>query len=364
MTQLEIKKQLEKYPYRVEKVALVLLEHSDFNSGILDTANAVIEYDILVWTNETGLVFEKTGKTSKEKLEDTLSFYAPMDIYHHIVLDLTVIINGKRYPFLTLSDDDKVINNLRRSMEKKLPEEISRPYFLPSLKPYEEQVKSLVSEDELGNIPVEAVVKVAKDVVAAGIEAKSLYQINSDLTDEENATAAEQEEMRAIAEATSYNEKLQIEIDGIFKEFNSEGHLDIILYVMEQNMVNDLVKKNIGKILVNVDDVVNKIENLSLKVKIKNKKIDIRKKQSLGSLFTTSEESEILDYFKKDNLYVALLNLVRAYQETGLTNLSPYRYSVYESLKAATDNLIVLKGKLENMDFVPKNVEVVAKDKK
>lgn len=78
--------------------------------------------------------------------------------------------------------------------------------------------------------------------------------------------------MRAIAEATSYNEKLQIELDGILKEFNNEGHLDIIVYVMEQNMVNDLVKTHIGKILVNVDDVVGRIEDLSLKVKIKNKK--------------------------------------------------------------------------------------------
>lgn len=162
MTQLEIKKQLEKYPYKMEKVALVLLEHTDYNSGILDTPNAVIEYDILVWTNETGLVFEKTGKTSKEKLEETLSFYAPMDLYHHIVLDLTVIINGKRYPFLTLSNDDKVINKLRRAMEKKLPEEISRPYFFPTLRIFEENVKSLIVEDELETIPVEAVIQVKK----------------------------------------------------------------------------------------------------------------------------------------------------------------------------------------------------------
>ena len=88
------------------------------------------------------------------------------------------------------------------------------------------------------------------------------------------------------------------------------------------------------------------------------------KKQSLGALFATEEETMILDFFRNEELYTALLNLVRGYQQTGLANLSPYRVGVYETLKAATDSLIVLKGKLENINYVPKTKTESAAAKK
>jgi hypothetical protein len=73
-------------------------------------------------------------------------------------------------------------------------------------------------------------------------------------------------------------------------------------------------------------------------------------------LFATDEETNILSNFKDEELYKNLMNLLKSYRATGLVNLSEYRLGVYESLKLATDNLIVLKGKLENINFVPKKV--------
>ena len=139
-------------------------------------------------------------------------------------------------------------------------------------------------------------------------------------------------------------------------EYNAGGLLDIPFYVVNQSIIDKVIVKhfNNGKLPIVLNDVVDNVNYLETQVKALQKQIELKKKQSLGALFATSEETDVLNYFRDEELYTALLNLVRGYQQTGLANLSPYRLGVYESLKAATDNLIVLKGKLENINYVPK----------
>lgn len=328
----------------VKKVALLLFEDQDNNTGVLETQGAIVEYDILVWNDDHGVIFEKKGKTTKEKLEDTLEFDAVLGYEYSVSLDLTVVINGKRYPFLQNSPHSKVL--------RMITDETGLEYQYSTSFSVEEPVgdKGMTQEQWETSQNFQTFID--------DYRANAGYPVEGS---PEDLAIIEQAEHDAINQAYQQYRlsELELEIAMAQAEYKAGGHIDVIFYVISQSVVDMIIAKtfNNGKLPINLEDVVVDVEYMESQVKTLQKQIELAKKQSLGALFATSEETMMLDYFRNENLYNSLLNLVNAYQQTGLNNLSTYRVGVYESLKAATDNLIVLKGKLENINFVPKRKE-------
>lgn len=327
----------------LRKVALLLLEDENNNTCVLETQNAVIEYDILVWNDEFGTIFEKKGKTTKEKLEETLTFDAYLDNTYQVSLDLTVVINGKRYPFLPNSPFSDVMSMITKEIGQSY--QYSTSIVISDNKDMEEKV---MSQNEWERTQSFA------DFI-------SNYRNNAgnpEAGTPEDIAIIEKAEQDAIKEAyDKYNvSERQVELLTAAAEYNAEGHYDTPFYVIAQSVIDDIIASNFnnGKLPIVLEDVVTNVSYLESQVKTLQKQIELTKKQSLGALFATEEETMILDFFRNEELYTALLNLVRGYQKAGLANLSPYRVGVYETLKAATDSLIVLKGKLENINYVPK----------
>ena len=324
----------------VKKVALLLLEDENNNTGMLETKDAVIEYDILVWSDEYGTALEKKGKTTKEKLEETLTFDGVLGGNYNVSLDLTVVINGKRYPFLPNSPFSEVVSMITNETGNE---------YQYSTSIYVDEPKNMGMTQEQWETTQNFSKFISDYRAQAG---------NPVTGTPEDLAIIEQAEKDAIAQAYQqyHLSEIELELATAAAEYQKEGHIDTPFYVISQSIVDELIASNFtnGKLPMVLGDVVMNVDYLESQVKALQKQIELTKKQSLGALFATSEETDILTYFKEESLYNELLNLVKSYQKTGLANLSPYRVGVYESLKAATDNLIVLKGKLENINFVPK----------
>lgn len=334
----------------LKKVALLLLEDENNNTGVLETQNAVIEYDILVWNDEFGTIFEKKGKTTKEKLEETLTFDAYLNYRYEVSLDLTVVINGKRYPFLPNSPFSDVMNAITNQIGQSY--QYSTNIYVTDMKLEDEKAVSQEEWETTQNF---------NNFITN-------YRNNADNPEAgtpEDLAIIEQAEKDAINQAyQQYNlSERQVELMTIEAEYKAEGHYDTPFYVIAQSVIDEIIASNFdnGKLPIVLEDVIMNVDYLESQVKTLQRQIELAKKQSLGALFATEEETMILDFFRNEELYTALLNLVRGYQKAGLTNLSPYRVGVYETLKAATDSLIVLKGKLENINYVPKTKAEAAK---
>ena len=333
------------------KVALLLLEDDDYNTGVLETQDAIIEYDALVWNEEIGTIFEKKGKTTKENLEKALEFEAPLNYSFDVYLEITVIINGKRYPFLANSPYSNVIKTIsnqtgygfRYSTGIDIQEPIEGDYEL--------------SQEEW-----EMTANFTKFIK----EYRKKYETQEGTPEDQALIEQAEREATAIAYNNWGLEERQLELAGIFAEYQSGGHIDIPFYVVRQSVIDEIIAEYFpyGKLPIILTDVVDEIESLETTVKALQKQIELTKKQSLSSLFATEEETRILENFRNENLYNDLLNLVRSYQQTGLQNLSTYRHGIYETLKTATDCLIVLKGKLENINYVERRKVAVDAAKK
>ena len=335
-------KAVKKIDGTLRKVSLLLLEDEKNITHLLETKDGIIEYDILVWNDNYGTIFEKKGKTTKDKLKETLTFDAYLNYDYQVSLDLTVIINGKRYPFLPNSPFSNVLNEIKKrtDVEYQYSDRITVTDEKNSL-PKLDLNKWRDTQDCLDFIQ-----KHRADVLAGGV-----VQIEDDIS-------IKNEEETAILEAY-HNHCMcerQVLIDAAANDYSEHGYYTIPFYIIAQSVIDEIITKNFnyGKLPIVLEDVVTNVNYLESQVKTLQKEIELVKKQSLGVLYMTEEETSILDYFKNEELYTSLLNLTRGYQQTGLTNLSPYRVSVYETLKVVTDNLIVLKGKLENINFVPK----------
>lgn len=328
----------------VKKVSLLLLEDENNNTGVLETKDAIIEYDILVWSDKYGTVLEKKGKTTKEKLDQTLVFDALLGYDYDVTLDLTVIINGKRYPFLPNSPFNDVVGMI----EDRTGEGFQYSTSINILEP--EEKKGLTMEEY--------------QTTQEFLNFIDNYRDNAGYPEQsspEDLAIIEQAENDAIEQAYQQYRlsEREVELATANAEYKAGGYIDIPFYVVAQSVIDKIIARNFenGKLPMILVDVVGNVEYLESQVKSLQKQIELKKKQSLGALFATEEETNILTYFREESLYTELLNLVKAYQKTGLSNLSPYRVGVYESLKAATDNLIVLKGKLENINYIPKRKE-------
>ena len=94
------------------KVKLVLLEEEALSKNILDTPNSTVEFSIIVWNDQSKIVFEKKGKVAKEKLSDALTFETSANVEHSFILDLNVIINNKSNSFITVSPDNTVLQEV------------------------------------------------------------------------------------------------------------------------------------------------------------------------------------------------------------------------------------------------------------
>jgi antitoxin component of RelBE/YafQ-DinJ toxin-antitoxin module len=330
----------------VKKVSLLLLEDGKNNTGVLETKDAIIEYDILVWSDKYGTVLEKKGKTTKEKLDQTLVFDALLGYDYDVTLDLTVIINGKRYPFLPNSPFNDVVSMIEDRTGKE----------------FQYSTSISIQEPEERNLTMEEY-----QTTQEFLNFIDNYRDNADYPEQsspEDLAIIEQAENDAIEQAYQQYRlsERQVELATAEAEYEAGGYIDVPFYVVAQSVIDRFIARsfNNGKLPIVLNDVVDNVNYLETQVKALQKQIELKKKQSLGALFATKEETNILTYFRDEDLYNELLNLVKAYQKTGLANLSPYRVGVYESLKAATDNLIVLKGKLENINFVPKRREAAA----
>lgn len=334
----------------LKKVALLLLEDENNNTGVLETQNAVIEYDILVWNDEFGTIFEKKGKTTKEKLEETLTFDAYLNYRYDVSLDLTVVINGKRYPFLPNSPFSDVMKAITNQIGQSY--QYSTNIYVTDMKDMEEVG---VSQEEW-----ETTQNFTNFITNYRNNAG-----NPEAGTPEDLAIIEKAEKDAINQAyQQYNlSERQVELMTVEAEYKAEGHYDTPFYVIAQSVIDEIIASNFdnGKLPIVLEDVIMNVDYLESQVKTLQRQIELAKKQSLGALFATEEETMILDFFRNEQLYTALLNLVRGYQKAGLANLSPYRVGVYETLKAATDSLIVLKGKLENINYVPKTKAEAAK---
>lgn len=344
----------------LRKVALLLLEDENNNTCVLETKNAVIEYDILVWNDEFGTVFEKKGKTTKEKLEETLTFDAYLNYGYQVSLDLTVVINGKRYPFLPNSPFSDVMKMVEQQSGSNY--QYSTGIIVSDMK--DEKVKLTLEQwkktqeclDFINNHRAEAPVAEAPVDEAPDNEVPFGQAVID--TEEENAVIAAYHN-HCMCER-------DVEVAAAAADYLADGRYNIPFFVIAQSVIDEIIASNFnnGKLPIVLEDVIMNVDYLESQVKTLQKQIDLAKKQSLGALFATEEETMILDFFRNEELYTALLNLVRGYQQTGLANLSPYRVGVYETLKAATDSLIVLKGKLENINYVPKTKTESAAAKK
>jgi hypothetical protein len=328
-----------------KKVALLIMEEEENNSGILETPEAIIEYDILVYHMMNGVTFEKKGTTTKEKLEETLSFEADMETGYSVSLDLTAIINGKRYPFFSVTPNDRLFQNLENYIGA-VPK-ISRDIMVtePKFPMFDTMEQYYVTDN------FRAFIQDYRNTT--GI-------VQGDTP--ENIALIEQAEKEATAvafEKWKISER-EVELLTIRAEYEAEGHIDIPFYVVRQSVIDKLITDSYpnGKMPVVLTDVITEVNFLETQAKVLERQIAATKKQSLGALFATDEETTILDNFTNEKLYTNLMNLINGYKKAGLSNLSTYRLGVYESLKAATDNLIVLKGKLENINYVPKKSKV------
>lgn len=305
--ELSIRGQITKYGTKTLNtipVALNLIDETFFKNTILSTPNSGIEYDILVWNDNDVLLFEKKGKTSREKLEETLSFNVELDIKTYVHLDLTVIINGKKYPFLTLSPNNHLLDDIKNLSTKEV-----KFNYNPSFTVTTESLRKI---GELGGV---------LSLVGENNEA-----ISSDLTQDTMTQLKHQQD-----------------------EYAADGHWDIFLPMMTQDDINQYISKTIGKLSLDLPTEMDNIYSTTLDAKIKLKFLELDKKQTLSSIYKTESESNILDNMVNEELYVNLMNLLKSYELNGLENLSDYRLKVYENLKLAVDNLIKLKGRLENI---------------
>lgn len=95
-------------------VQIQVREESKFNSNILTTKNAVLEYSCLVWDDKNGVLFDKSGKTALDKLSKELSFEAEGS--YNVSLDITAVINGKVFPFVNESEYSTIKSTILEGM--------------------------------------------------------------------------------------------------------------------------------------------------------------------------------------------------------------------------------------------------------
>jgi len=301
-------------------VKLNLIDESYFDNTILSTANSVVEYDILVWNDNDILLFEKKGKTSREKLKEVLTFNAEIDTITYIHLDLTIIINGKRIPFLTLSPNNRLFDSIAEIIQ------IDKIMYDPSF---------IINGDKrIGDLnPVPSV----KTPVVADEKSKKIATV---VYSESGEILASDFDANMLAEFKKQIKELRLKTD---------ISVNICLPMITQEDINNYISDNIGKIPMDLPTEMDTIYNYGLLAKVNAKKAELEKKQTLSSIFKTAAETEILDNMANETLYINLMNLLKSYEDNGLENLSEYRLRVHENLKLAVDNLIKLKGRLENI---------------
>lgn len=283
------------------KVKLSIFEDKELNTSILDTSNGVIEYDIIVWTEEGEQIFEKSGKTSKEKLSDALSFNASVGVIHNVHLTLSVVVNGKKYNFVTLSPFNTLIDDYLKVIESSPKGRGPKFSFEPSFDMSEQWIV-----DTVNGLPVQ---------IEKGYDVYDVtYRIASSI-----------------------------------EEYQNNGAFIIYLFLINEKSLNDIIFKYIGKLPLDLGKQILAIEDYSLTAKLNQKALEIEKKQKLGSLYSNNNESLVLDIMNSETLYSELMKLLTVYDNVGFDNLSPYRQSIYKHLKTAVDSLVVVKGKLENI---------------
>ena len=94
-----------------KKLIIGLQEHPKFNSGELAKTNSVVEYDILIWNGDSEILVKKKGKVNRKNLRKSLTFDVPDISYQNLFfsLDVSLVTDGKRVPFITVSEDNPLL---------------------------------------------------------------------------------------------------------------------------------------------------------------------------------------------------------------------------------------------------------------
>jgi hypothetical protein len=102
---------------KTKKLNINVYEHPDFNSGAIDHLGSTVDYDILIWNDNDEILAKKIGKVSKKNLGKSLSFDVPDILNQNIYfsLSLSVVIDGKKTTFITISGDNRLLSNFIRN---------------------------------------------------------------------------------------------------------------------------------------------------------------------------------------------------------------------------------------------------------
>jgi hypothetical protein len=98
---------------KTKKLNINVYEHPDYNSGALDYIGSTVDYDILIWNDNDEILAKKIGKVSRKNLRKSLTFDVPDILNQNIFfsLSLSVVIDGKKTTFITVSEDNKLLSN-------------------------------------------------------------------------------------------------------------------------------------------------------------------------------------------------------------------------------------------------------------
>lgn len=306
-------------------VALLLLEEYDLDTGVLRAPNSIVEYNVLVWNDNDELVFQKSGKVGRKNLEKALSFNAQYGLQHTVSLELSVTINNQITKFVTLSPYSDTSRLLSDNLS------YTSPYFVPVV-------------GDVMEFPVKVDVGV-KDAVDPGITTTTT--IDPAVVAAENSEPAGADSAQ-IAELRSH----------IFAEWNAGGHLDIPLFLVEQEAANTYILDNLGASAPDVPKTIETIKTSELELKQLEFRLKLLKKESLGATSYFEQEIAVLDSINNEALYDNLATVLAFYNTNGVENVSEYRQGMYNYFKQAYEALVVIKGKLENL-----NIKVKAKAK-
>lgn len=113
MIQLDIRKQIGSSK-NTKKIAINIKEHPEYNSGVLDNLNSVVDYDVLIWDDKGEVLAKKIGKVSRKNLSKSLLLDVPdlsgRDIYFSV--GLTSTTEGEKTSFATISADNRLLERV------------------------------------------------------------------------------------------------------------------------------------------------------------------------------------------------------------------------------------------------------------
>ena len=108
---------------KTKKLSIQLLEHPDYNSGVLANTNSMVEYDILLWDGKGSILAKKSGKVSRKNLPKSLSFDVPDLTGQKIGVSLSIssTIEGNKTQFITISsDNDQLVEFIQNSVDSEI----------------------------------------------------------------------------------------------------------------------------------------------------------------------------------------------------------------------------------------------------